>query len=107
MREPNADLDTGPFILTIFLSLAVILFMVIGSSQWLTTVMELTWMSWDYKLFLVGLGGLYLGAAWLFERHVAVPLSKAFGQMKVAATGKTKQRKQYKQIQSELRAAVM
>lgn len=64
-------------------------------------------MSWGYKLFLVGLGGLYLGLAWLFDKHMAVPLSKAFGQMKAAATGKTKLRKQYKQIQNELRAAAM
>lgn len=89
------------------MSLAITVFMIVGSSKWLNKLMELTKMSWDYKLFLVGLGCLYLGVAWTFEKYAAATLSKFFGQVKIAATGKQKQRKQYKQIQDELRTDMM
>lgn len=64
-------------------------------------------MPWEYRLFLVGLGLLYLGVAWVFERHAATPLSGVFGKIKIAATGRQKQRKQYKQIRDGLRTDMM
>lgn len=103
----EANIPAGPFIVTVLMSLAITVFMIAGSSKWLNKLMELTKMSWDYKLFLVGLGCLYLGVAWTFEKYAAAPMSKFFGQVKIAATGKQKQRKQYKQIQDELRTDMM
>ncbi|OAQ96307.1 hypothetical protein LLEC1_00157 [Akanthomyces lecanii] len=104
-RESTAH--NWPFIATVLISLAITVFMIVGSSQGLSKLMELTKMSWEYKLFLVGLGCLYLGLAWIFQRYAAAALSKFLGQVKIAATGKPKQRKQYKQIRDELRTDMM
>ncbi|ATY66433.1 ATPase type 13A2 [Cordyceps militaris] len=104
-RESTAR--NWPFIVTVFLSLLVTLLMVLGPSRWLQKLMELTKMPWDYKLFLVGLGCVYLGVAWTFEKYAASPLAKFLGRASIAATGKEKQRKQYKQIQEELRISML
>lgn len=61
----------------------------------------------EYKLFLAGLGVVYLVTAWVFENKVAISLAKLFGRMKIVVTGKQKQRKQYKEIQDELRIGAM
>ncbi|PMB68038.1 putative cation-transporting ATPase [Beauveria bassiana] len=53
------------------------------------------------------LGLLYLGVAWVFERHAATPLSRFFGKIKIAATGHRKQGKQYKEIREGLRTDMM
>lgn len=107
IKSTGSNLVTGPFIVTVLISLAITVFMIVGPSKWLNKLMELTKMSWDYKLFLVGLGCLYLGVAWSFEKYAAAPLAKYFGQLQVSATGKQKQRKQYKQIQEELHVDMM
>ncbi|KAM3482655.1 hypothetical protein MY5147_000001 [Beauveria neobassiana] len=104
-RERTAN--NWPFIATVLLTLAITLFMIAGSSTWLNKLMELTKMSWEYRLFLVGLGLLYLGVAWVFERHAATPLSRFFGKIKIAATGHRKQGKQYKEIREGLRTDMM
>ncbi|XWW96637.1 hypothetical protein V2A60_004614 [Cordyceps javanica] len=44
-----------PFIATILLSLAMTLLMIAGPFKWLQKLMELTRMSWDYKLFFEGI----------------------------------------------------
>ncbi|KAM3548455.1 hypothetical protein ARSEF4850_009404 [Beauveria asiatica] len=104
-RERTAN--NWPFIATVFLTLTITLFMVAGSSRWLNKLMELTKMPWEYRLFLVSLGLLYLGVGWVFERHAAIPLSRVFGKIKIAATGHRKQGKQYKQIRDGLRTDMM
>lgn len=81
--------------------------MIIGSSKRVSKVMELTKMPPEYKLFLAGLGVVYLVTAWVFENKVAISLAKLFGRMKIVVTGKQKQRKQYKEIQDELRIGAM
>ncbi|KAM3513218.1 hypothetical protein MY11210_003160 [Beauveria gryllotalpidicola] len=104
-RERTAN--NWPFITTILLTLAITLFMISGSSKWLNELMELTKMPWEYRLFLVGLGLLYLGVGWVFERHAATSLSRFFGKIKIAATGNQKQGKQYKKIRDGLRTDMM
>ncbi|OAA45189.1 ATPase type 13A2 [Beauveria brongniartii RCEF 3172] len=104
-RERTAN--NWPFIATVLLTLTITLFMIAGSSIWLNKLMELTKMPWEYRLFLVSLGLLYLGVAWVFERHAAIPLSRFFGKIKIAATGHRKQGKQYKQIRDGLRTDMM
>ena len=65
--------------------------------------MDLTKMSWDYELFLIGLGIAYLALAWTFEKYAAMRLAKLVGRLRVALTGQTKRRKEYKIIQEEMR----
>lgn len=78
-------------------------YMLLGPAHWVRHTMQLTKMSWDYKLFLLVLGFAYLAIAWFFERHLARQLSKLFGRWKEMATGRTKQRKAYKIIDDDMR----
>lgn len=78
--------------------------MLLSPAHWVRHTMQLTKMSWDYKLFLLSLGVVYLVIAWVFERHLSRHLSKLMGRWKEMATGRTKQRKAYKIIDDEMRA---
>ena len=66
--------------------------------------MQLTKMSWDYKLFLIALGLAYFVVALGYERQFAQRIAKLIGTIKQRVTGKAKNRKQYKVIQEEARA---
>ncbi|KAF3760211.1 hypothetical protein M406DRAFT_343355 [Cryphonectria parasitica EP155] len=91
-----------PFLVTIGVTLVITLYMVMGPARWLAKGMQLTKISWDFKLFLVMLGLVYLVAAWTGEQHVFQKLARVFGKLRQAATGKRKQRKQYKVIREEM-----
>lgn len=91
-----------PFIATIAITLVITLHMVMGPAHWLAKVMQLTKISWDFKVSLVTLGLLYLGVAWTGEHHVFQRLARVIHKLKQAATGKRKQRKQYKIIEEEM-----
>ncbi|KAK4164861.1 vacuolar cation-transporting ATPase YPK9 [Cladorrhinum sp. PSN259] len=87
-----------PFVVTISITLAISLFMIGGSAQWLTKFMQLTYTSWDFKLIMVGLGVLYFGLAWFGEHFVFQKLARLIGRAKMAFTQKPKKRKEYKLI---------
>lgn len=89
---------------TITLALAISSYMVLSPAHWLKNWMELTRMSWDYKLFLMGLGAMYLVLAWGFERYLAVPLARYLGEARERITGRIKRRKGYKMIQEGMRS---
>lgn len=91
-----------PFVTTIAITLVVTLYMVLGPAHWLKKGMQLTKISWDFKLFLVTLGLIYLGVAWVGEYHVFQRLARVLGKLKQAATGRRKKRKQYKVIREEM-----
>jgi cation-transporting P-type ATPase 13A2 len=93
----------GPFLATIAFALLVTLYMVLAPARWLRKLMQLTRMSWDYKLFLIALGVGYLVIAVGYERHFAQRFAKLLGVVKQRVTGKAKDRKQYKVIQEEAR----
>lgn len=83
---------------TIVIALLISVYMVLAPAKWVTDLMELTKMSWDYELFLIGLGIAYMLVAWGFEQYLAVPLARLVGTMKQRITGASKKRKQYKVI---------
>lgn len=91
-----------PFVATIAVTLLISLYMVLGPARWLEKGMQLTRITWDFKLFLITLGLVYLGVAWLGEHHVFQGLARVIGQLKQAATGRRKKRKQYKVIKEEM-----
>jgi cation-transporting P-type ATPase 13A2 len=86
------------------LALLISIYMVLMPAQWVKQTMQLTKMSWDYKLFLVALGFAYLLIAWIFEKHVSLRLAKLAGRWKEAATGQSKTRKAYKVVEDDMRA---
>ncbi|RSL40941.1 hypothetical protein CEP53_013061 [Fusarium sp. AF-6] len=92
-----------PFITTVAITLLITLYMILVPAQWVTNLMELTKMSWDYELFLIGLGGTYFVVAWAFEHFLALQLARYIGIVKVRITGKTKKRKEYKVIREAAR----
>ncbi|RCI13511.1 hypothetical protein L249_5504 [Ophiocordyceps polyrhachis-furcata BCC 54312] len=88
-----------PFITTIALALLATTYTVLAPARWLGELMELTPMSWDYKLFLVGLGISFLSLSWVYENYASMALSRWLGVTARRLMGKEKQRKQYKEIQ--------
>jgi cation-transporting ATPase 13A3/4/5 len=76
--------------------------MVLSPPRWLTDIMQLTYISWDFKVFIVGLGMLYLALAWTGEHWAFQPLARLIGQLKQSVFKRAKQRKQYKLIQEQM-----
>lgn len=91
-----------PFVLTITVTFCITIFMTLDPVHWVKKTMQLTKTSWDFKLFLVTLGFVYLGIAWTGEHHVFQRLARVIGKLKQAMTGRRKQRKQYKVIREEM-----
>ncbi|KUI71122.1 hypothetical protein VM1G_06629 [Cytospora mali] len=91
-----------PFVATIGATLLISLYMVMGPAHWLRKAMQLTWMSWGFKLFLVTLGLVYVGVAWTGEHYVFQKVAKIIGDVKGRVTGSQKKRKQYKIIREEM-----
>lgn len=88
--------------MTIGLALSTTAYMILAPTDWIKHIMQLTKISSDYKLFLIGLGLAYLAMAWTFAAYAAAPLAKCFRRARQMATGKTKRRKEYKVIEEEM-----
>ncbi len=93
----------GPFTTTVVIALLITVYMILVPAQWVINLMELTKMSWDYELFLIGLGVAYFVVAWAFEHFLALQLARYIGVVKERITGKTKKRKEYKIIREAAR----
>ncbi|KAF4959932.1 hypothetical protein FGADI_1435 [Fusarium gaditjirri] len=87
-----------PFAITISIALLITVYMILTPAQWVIDLMQLTDMSWDYELFLIGLGVAYFVVAWAFEHFLALRLARLIGSVKQSVTGKAKKRKEYKVI---------
>jgi cation-transporting ATPase 13A2 len=64
--------------------------------------MQLTYISWDFKLVIIGLGVLYFVLAYIGEHYVFHRLARVIGRVTTAVTKKKKKRKEYKLIQEEM-----
>jgi cation-transporting ATPase 13A3/4/5 len=76
--------------------------MVASPPGWLSSFMQLTYLSWDFKLFIVGLGVFYLILAWAGEHWAFQPLARLIGRTKQAVLKQPKKRKEYKLIQEQM-----
>lgn len=90
--------------MAVVVTFLVSMYMLLSPAHWVRHTMQLTKMSWDYKLFLFMLGFAYLMSAWIFERHLSQHLAKQLGKWKEKITGKSKQRKAYKVIEDQMKA---
>ena len=76
--------------------------MVAGPSDWLKHVMQLTYISWDFRLLVIALGTGYVALAWIGENYVFQRLARVIGQAKETITQTSKKRKEYKVIQERM-----
>lgn len=93
---------TDPFCFTILSSLIVTIYMILSPAHRIKKIMQLTSMSLDYKLFLIGLGLVYFLLAWVYEKHMGMHLARILGRAKERITGKAKKRKMYKLIKESM-----
>ncbi|KAL2263022.1 hypothetical protein VTK26DRAFT_8547 [Humicola hyalothermophila] len=98
----RSALHNWPFVVTIATTLSITLLMVAGPPGWLFKLMQLTYVSLDFKLLIVGLGMLYFCLAWLGEHRVFQPLAGLIGRVKQSVLKRPKKRKQYKLIQEQM-----
>ncbi|KAK5098854.1 hypothetical protein LTS08_006232 [Lithohypha guttulata] len=92
-----------PFCVTIVITLAFSLYMLLDPAKPLQKFMDLTDMSWDYELFLLALAIVGFIIAYLAERHLFQPLAKWIGKTRAALRpSRSKKRKQYKEIIEEM-----
>lgn len=86
----------------IAIALLITLDLVLGPARWVSHLMQLTYISWDFKLLIVGLGVLYVTLAWIGEHYLFQRLARFIGRVTTAVTKKTKKRKEYKLIQEKM-----
>ncbi|KAL2114590.1 hypothetical protein VUR80DRAFT_4573 [Thermomyces stellatus] len=92
-----------PFLGTVIITLLVTLHMVLGPARPVKKLMQLTKPQWDFQLFMVFLGIVYLAVAWLSETVLFPWLARTFGVVKKAVTKREKKRKEYKVINEGIR----
>lgn len=91
-----------PFVATISISLLFTTYLILGPAKWLRHLMQLTRISWDFKLLIIFLGALYLASAWIGEKYVFQRLARVIGYAKQVITQRSKKRKEYKVIQERM-----
>ncbi|PQE16569.1 p-type atpase protein [Rutstroemia sp. NJR-2017a BBW] len=92
-----------PFVVTIVVALLFSSYMLFDPSEGLAKFMQLTQLTWDFKLFILALGIGYMALAWSSEKYILPKLGKYLGILKTTITRRPKQRKAYKLVLEELR----
>lgn len=87
-----------PFCVTIVATLAFSLYMLLDPAKPLQKFMDLTDMSIEYELFLLGLAIVGFVIAYLAERYLFPALAKGIGRLKLRLSSKPKKKKAYKVI---------
>ncbi|KAH6640895.1 hypothetical protein F5144DRAFT_561975 [Chaetomium tenue] len=98
----RSALHNWPFVATIVTTLCMALVMVLYPPAWLFKIMQFTYVSWDFKVGIVGLGMAYFSLSWVGEHIMFQRLARLVGKMKLKLLGQTKTRKQYKVIQEQM-----
>ena len=88
---------------TIGIALFVTLMMISGWVSWLSKTMQLTYLSGDFKLYIIGLGACYGLLAWAGEMWLFQPIARWLGSMKESVFKRPKTRKQYKLILEQMK----
>jgi cation-transporting ATPase 13A3/4/5 len=93
-----------PFVITMITALFISTYLLLDPAKWLFELMELTYMSWDFKLVILaiaiaGFAAMYGSEIWFFPR-----LARWIGEVKIKIRPKSrKKRKEYKIIQDSMR----
>ncbi|OAP56697.1 hypothetical protein AYL99_08809 [Fonsecaea erecta] len=92
-----------PFCVTIVTALLISLYMLLDPAKWLANFMDLTEMTADYEVFLLGLAVAGFAIAYLAERYFFPLLAKFIGRLKARLRPEhPKKRKQYKLIAEDI-----
>lgn len=94
---------TGPFTLTVVATCLLTLYMILGPVHAVKKLMQLTKTSWDFDLFMIGLGLIYCFISFISERFLFDRLARLLGILRERITGVPKKRKEYKRILEEMR----
>lgn len=101
-RQPMSQ--NLPFVVTILVTLIVTGYMLFDPAKWLTDLMQLTYMSTGFKIFLLVLGLGNFVVAYIGEKFVLPGVAKWIGHVKVKINPKwRKKRKEYKLIAEGMR----
>lgn len=88
----------GPFVAAIAATLAFTGYMILGPAAGLVSLMDLTPISWDFKMFIFTLGIMYFVMAWVGEHVMFQRLARLIGKASQSLTREPKKRKEYKVI---------
>ncbi|GKT77572.1 ATPase [Colletotrichum tofieldiae] len=97
-------LKNWPFMATIAATLLITLYMILGPAHSVRHLMQLTKTSWDFEMFMILLGCVYLATAWTSEKYIFQKLARAAGYIKEQVLKRPKQRKEYKVILENMQA---
>ncbi|GKT85146.1 hypothetical protein Ct61P_02996 [Colletotrichum tofieldiae] len=97
-------LKNWPFMATIAATLLITLYMILGPTHSVRHLMQLTKTSWDFEMFMILLGCVYLATAWTSEKYIFQKLARAAGYIKEQVLKRPKQRKEYKVILENMQA---
>lgn len=101
-RQPMSQ--NLPFVITILITLVTTCYMLFDPAQWLVKLMQLTYMSASFKVFLLVLGLGNFAIAYVGEKFVLPVIAKWIGLLKVKINPKwRKKRKEYKLIMEKMR----
>ncbi|KAF2715019.1 P-type ATPase-like protein [Pleomassaria siparia CBS 279.74] len=96
-REPMSQ--NLPFVITMAITLAITCYMLFDPAQWLTKLMQLTYLDTGFKLFILVLGFGNFAMAYVSEKYLLTALARWIGIWKVKMNPKwSKKRKAYKEI---------
>lgn len=97
-RQPMSQ--NVPFVTTMVITLLITTYMLFDPAQWLIKLMDLTFMSTDFRFLILALGVGNFAIAYLNEKYLLPALAKGIGLAKIRINPKwRKTRKAYKEIQ--------
>ncbi len=100
----KADENTVPFVVTVFVTLLISLYMLLDPAEWLSSFMDLTEMSLDFELILLVLAAIGFAIAYFAERRIFPIMAKYIGRLKrILRPSHQKKRKRYKEILEEMK----
>lgn len=92
-----------PFVVTMLVALAISSYMLFDPAPWLAKLMELTWMSIKFRVFVLVLGVGYFACSYLAERQLFPRMAKWIGRFNQRVRGREKKRKEYKVVLEDMR----
>lgn len=97
-------LAIAPFLCTIIIDLLIAGYMLFRPSKWVSKVMELTWMSDNFRRWLLALAFGAFALSWAAETVVFPRLARIIGHTRVRLQPNYhKKRRQYKVLLEEMR----
>ena len=101
---PRANTTTVPFVLTMAVAIAISSYMLFDPPPWLSSMMELTWMSSSFRIFVLVLAVGGFAVSYSSERLLFPRLAKWIGKTRAKLRPEhQKKRKEYKLVMESMR----